>query len=219
MVGFSRMDILKYKPTAGYTPLIKRGEMGMATLDFGMLNLSVGDSFFEDTADNQALLIVLSGQCTLLVGHNGNKAHGIIGERPNVFVDAAYRAYIPYRTTYEVFADEVPLEVAICKVPSALDMAALILEPGDETADSAHQLIANETVMQSFAGEAICLYRFQQAEGCVHQRIYNDDSSFDQCIALHHNDILALPEGYHAEVVESHGRPPYGLWLTPCDTQ
>jgi 5-deoxy-D-glucuronate isomerase len=219
MVGFSRMDILKYKPTAGYTPLIKRGEMGMATLDFGMLNLSVGDSFFEDTADNQALLIVLSGQCTLLVGHNGNKAHGIIGERPNVFADAAYRVYIPCRTTYEVFADEVPLEVAICKMPSALDAAALILEPGDEPNEGPYELIASETVMQSLAGEAICLYRFRQEEGCIHQRIYNDDLSFDQCIALHHNDILALPPRYHAEAVEPHGRPPYCLWLSSRDAR
>ena len=202
------MEILKYKPTSGYTRLVERGALEMVTLDFGILNLEVGDSFFENTADNQALLIVLSGRCTLLVGHNGNKAHGIIGERPNVFADAAYRAYIPCRTTYEVFADAVPLEAAICKVPSALDTAALILEPGDEPNDPAYALVASETVTQSFAGEAISLYRFQQKEGCIRQRIYNDDLSFNQCVALHHNDILALPPGHQAEVMDIHGKPP-----------
>ena len=213
------MGILKYKPTSGYTRLVERGELGMATLDFGILNLEVGDSFFENTADNQALLIVLSGQCTLLVGHNGNKAHGIIGERPNVFADAAYRVYIPCRTTYEVFADDVPVEVAICKVPDALDTAALILEPGDEPNTPNYAVIASETVTPSFAGEAIGLYRFQQEEGYIHQRIYNDDSSFNQCIALHHNDILALPLGYQAEVVGTHDSPAYCLQLTARDAR
>ena len=63
------------------------------------------------------MLVVLGGQCELLVGHNGNKAHGLIGERADVFGGEAYRASIPYRTTYEIFAHDEPVEIAVCKAP------------------------------------------------------------------------------------------------------
>ena len=82
----SEMNLYKkYEPDRGYTRLIERGEMGITGLDFGILNLGVGESFFEDTGDNEVMLVVLGGQCELLVGHNGNKAHGLIGDRADVF--------------------------------------------------------------------------------------------------------------------------------------
>ena len=55
------------------------------------------------------MLVVLEGQCELLVGHNGNKAHGLIGDRADVFDGEAYRASIPYRTTYEILAQTIIL--------------------------------------------------------------------------------------------------------------
>ena len=206
----------KYQPKEGYTRIVEHGEMGIAALDFGILNLKVGGSFFEDTADNEVVLIVLSGRCTLLVGHNGNKAHGIIGERADVFSDKAYRAYIPYRTTYELFADEVPVEVAICKVPSYLETAAVILKPGDELDTNDYGVTLSETPIQSICGEAICFYRFHPAEGCAHLHIYNTNRSFDQMVSIHHNDLLALPEGYHAEFMES-SHCCYSLWMAYRD--
>ena len=193
----------RYKPIEGYTWIVERGEMGMTGLEFGILNLSQGGSFFEDTANNEVALIMLGGRCELLVGHNGNKAHGIIGERPNVFRGEAYRAYIPYRTTYELLAHETPAEVAICKAPSNLETAAVILEPGNDLHGSGHKLIISEIPMSPVSGEAICFYRFDPAEGCAYQRIYNDSGSFDWVISVRHNDALALPKGYHAERVKS----------------
>jgi 5-deoxy-D-glucuronate isomerase len=209
--GFREMDSVsmnfhkKYTSTAGYTEIIERGEMGLTALEFGIVSLAVGDSFFEDTADTEAALTVLAGQCTLLVGHNGNKAYGIIGERENVFDGVAYRAYIPYRTTYEIIADEAPVEVAVCKTPSFLETAAVILEAGDNLNNSEHGLIVSETPMSTISGEALCLYRFKPADGSVVQRIYTADGAFAQVISLGYDDVFCLPEGYHAELVESSG--------------
>lgn len=196
----------KYIPDKGYTRIIESGEMGITRLDFGILNLGVGESFFEDTGDNEVMLVVLGGQCELLVGHNGNKAHGLIGERANVFEGEAYRASIPYRTTYEVLAHDEPIEVAVCKAPSFLETAAVILEPGDDFNWGEHALIVSETLAHSISGEAICFYRLAPAKGYASQRIYSEIDAFEQSVNIHHNDILALPKGYSAELVESEAR-------------
>ena len=45
-MGRSAMNLQKkYRPDKGYTRIIERGEMGITGLDFGMLNLDVGESF------------------------------------------------------------------------------------------------------------------------------------------------------------------------------
>ena len=193
----------KYEPDKGYTRIIESGEMGITDLEFGILNLGVGGSFFEDTGDNEVMLVVLGGRCELLVGHNGNKAHGLIGERANVFDGEAYRASIPYRTTYEILAHDEPAEVAVCKAPSFLETAAVILEPGDDFNRGEHALIVSETPIHSISGEAICFYRLAPAKVHASQRIYSEIDAFEQSMNIHHNDILALPKGYHAELVVS----------------
>ena len=192
----------KYKQDRGYTRIIESGEMGITGLDFGILNLSVGESFFEDTGDNEVMLVVLGGRCELLVGHNGNKAHGLIGDRADVFDGEAYRASIPYRTTYEILTHDDPVEVAICRTLSFLETAAVILEPGDDFSRGEHALVVSETHAHSISGEAICFYRLTPAEGHAAQRIYSEIDAFEQSVSLHHNHVLALPKGYHAELTE-----------------
>jgi 5-deoxy-glucuronate isomerase len=198
------MNLYKtYKPDKGYTRIIESGEMGITGLDFGILNLGVGESFFEDTGDNEVMLVVLGGRCELLVGHNGNKAHGLIGDRADVFDGEAYRASIPYRTTYEILAHDDPVEVAICKTPSFLETAAVILEPGDDFNRGEHALIVNEAPAHLISGEAICFYRLTPADGHASQRIYSEIGSFEQSMSVRHNNVLALPKGYHAELAKS----------------
>ena len=196
----------KYKQDKGYTPIIESGEMGIIYLEFGILNLGIGESFFEDTGDNEVMLVVLGGRCELLVGHNGNKAHGLIGERTDVFGGEAYRASIPYRTTYEILAHDEPVEVAICKAPSFLETAAVILEPGDDFNRGEHALIVSEIPTHAICGEAICFYRLATAEGHASQRIYGEIDSFEQSVTIQHNNVLALPKGYRAELAEVDAR-------------
>ncbi len=210
----SEMNLYKkYRQDKGYTRIIESGEMGITGLDFGILNLGVGESFFEDTGDNEVMLVVLGGRCELLVGHNGNKAHGLIGDRADVFDGEGYRASIPYRTTYEILAHEEPVEVAVCKAPSFLETAAVILEPGDDFNRGEHALIVSETPAHSISGEAICFYRLTPAEGHASQRIYSEADAFEQFVNVCHNNVLALPKDYHAELAEVEVRL-YCLWIT-----
>ena len=209
----SEMNLYKkYEPDKGYTRIIESGEMGITGLDFGILNLGVGESFFEDTGDSEVMLVVLGGRCELLVGHNGNKAHGLIGDRADVFDGEGYRASIPYRTTYEILAHEEPVEIAVCRAPSFLETAAVILEPGDDFNRGEHALIVSETPARTISGEAICFYRLTPAEGHASQRIYSEADAFEQFVNVCHNNVLALPKDYHAELAEVEVRL-YCLWI------
>ena len=206
-------SLRRYDPHVGYTRIIERGELGIVTLDFGIVRLDAWNAFFEDTADDEVGLVVLSGRCELLVGHNGNKAHGLIGERADVFAGEAYRAYIPHRTTYEIVTHDAPVEVAVCKVPSHLETAAIILAPGDALEPNEHGLIASERRPHSSPGEAVGFYRFSPASGHANLHISSDDGSLDQTVKVRDNDVLALPKGHHADCGAVGGRV-YCLWMT-----
>ena len=159
------------------------------------------------------------------MGHNGNKANGILGERPDVFQGEACVAYIPHHTTYEVFAGESGIEIAVCKVPSYAESAAIILEAGEtvdesethlriwETALSAEANIGEGDLHMMLAGaEAICLQRFQGADGVATFDITRAVETVR--VRLHHNDVFAVPEQDNIVALTSEGVG-YQLWVQP----
>ena len=185
--------------------------MGITKLHFGILNLTSEATFFDHSDDTEVALIALGGHCTLLVGHNGNKANGILGERPDVFHGEACIAYIPHHTTYEVLADEAGIEVAVCKVPSYAESAAVILDAGETIDESETHLRIWESALSGDSdvntadahtmlteAEAICLHRFRDTDGAAVFHIMDTASSPDskrtERVRLCHNDVLAIPE-------------------------
>ena len=214
-----------YTPTNGYTEIVKPGEMGITKLHFGILNLAPEATFFDHSDDTEVALIALGGDCTLLVGHNGNKANGILGERPNVFQGEACIAYIPHHTTYEILTNETGIEIAVCKVPSHSESAAVILEAG-ETAnqDETHLRIRENTFsddsnirtshadMTPTEAEAICLHRFQGADGVAVFDVTRTTGTAR--VRLYHNDVLAVPEQDSIVLLTSEGVG-YQLWVQP----
>ena len=214
-----------YTPTEGYTEIVTPGEMGITQLHFGILNLTPEATFFDHSDDTEVALIALGGQGTLLVGHNGNKANGVLGERPDVFHGEACVAHIPHHTTYEVLAGEVGIEVAVCKVPSYTESAAIILEAG-ETADAGEthlriwESALSEETDASAAGthmvvsgtEAICLHRFRDPDGVATLDITRTVETAR--VRLYHNDVLAIPERHEIVSLTSEGIG-YQLWVQP----
>ena len=161
----------------------------------------------------------------MLVGHNGNKANGVLGERPDVFHGEACIAYIPHHTTYEVLAGEAGIEVAVCKVPSYTESAALILEAG-EAADAGETHLRiwesdlSEETDASAAGthmvvsgtEAICLHRFRDADGVATFDVTRTVETAR--VRLYHNDVFAVPEQDDIVALTSEGVG-YQLWVQP----
>ena len=214
-----------YTPANGYTEIVKPGEMGITKLHFGILNLTPHTTFFDHSDDTEVALIALGGDCTLLVGHNGNKAYGILGERPDVFQGEASIAYVPHHTTYEVLANETGIEIAVCKVPSHAESAAVILEAGEavdpnETHLRIWENVFSDDLTASVRGtltildesEAICLHRFRNAEGVA---VFNVTRTTEMArVQLYHNDVFTLPEQDSVVLLTSEGVG-YQLWIQP----
>ena len=214
-----------YTPTEGYTEVVTPGEMGITKLHFGILNLTPEATFFDHSDDTEVALIALSGYSTLLVGHNGNKAYGVLGERPDVFYGEACIAHIPHHTTYEVLAGETGIEVAVCKVPSYAESAAIILEAGEtvdegethlriweSTLSSDSEVGARDTQIIRAEEEAICLHRFRDADGVA---IFDVTRTVEAVrVRLYHNDVLAVREQDSIVALTSEGVG-YQLWVQP----
>ena len=219
-----------YTPTDGYTEIVKPGEMGITKLHFGILNLTRQATFFDHSDDTEVALIALSGHCTLLVGHNGNKANGILGERSDVFDGEACIGYIPHHTTYEVLAGEVGVEIAVCKVPSHSESAAAILDAGESIDENETHLRIWENTLSEGIGdacrmptreEAICFQRFLDEEGSAIFEITRTESgelaspSYSEetvRVRLFNNDVLAIPEQHNIVSLTSEGVG-YQLWM------
>ncbi len=194
-----------YTSVEGYTCLIKPGEMGIRNLQFGILNLAHNSTFFDHSDDCEVALIALGGQCTLLVGHNGNKANGVLGERADVFGGEVCVAYIPHHTTYEVITNADSVEIAICKTPSHADTAAIILDAGEIETETDYQLrIIENGTSSELVGEAVCFYRFQNENGSAALQLY-DLTKKPARIVLHNNDLLVLLEKTRARLITYEG--------------
>ena len=213
------------KPTEGYTEIVTPGEMGITKLHFGILNLTPEATFFDHSDDTEVALIALGGHCTLLVGHNGNKANGVLGERPDVFHGEACVAYIPHHTTYEVLAGDTGIEIAVCKVPSYAESAAIILEAGETVDESETHLRIWETALSGevdvetwdanvmLSGEeAICLHRFRDADGVATLDITRTVETVR--VQLYHNDVLAVSKQDNIMALTSKGVG-YQVWVQP----
>lgn len=203
----------QYTSTEGLSNLINPGEFGFSKLHFGILNLSPHATFFDHSDDCEVVLIALGGQCTLLVGHNGNKANGILGKRADVFDGDACIAYIPHHTTFEIITNTDRVEIAICRTQSHSDSAAIILDAGEKVTDAKYQLRIRENDFSSeIAGEAICLYRFKDGTNSVTLQVVDSDKNVKRT-DLHHNDILVIPENARARLI-SYENVCYQLMIT-----
>lgn len=194
-----------YRTAEGYTHLINPGELGITNLHFGILNLSPESTFFDHSDDCEVALIALGGQCTLLVGHNGNKANGIFGERKDVFDGDACVASIPHHTTYEIITNADAVEIAICKTPSHLDSAAIIFETGKIETQAGYFLrILENEISDELCGEAVCFYRFQDENSSAKLQLIDPENKKTR-IVLNNNDLLVLPEKIRARLITNKG--------------
>lgn len=217
-----------YTPTEGYTEIVKPGEMEITKLHFGILTLTPQTTFFDHSDDTEVALIALGGHCTLLVGHNGNKAYGVLGERSNVFEGEACVAHIPHHTTYEMLVGEAGVEVGVYKVESHSESAAVILEAGETAPEQETHLriwenIASDdldvhtenTHVRPMQGEAICFYRSLDVNGsAVFEVTRTVDEKRTVRVQLSHNDVLMLSEQDSIVSLTPEGIG-YQLWVQP----
>ena len=206
-----------YTPTDGYTQIVKPGEMGITKLHFGILTLTPAATFFDHSDDTEVALIALGGDCTLLIGHNGNKAYGTLGQRRDVFHGEACIAYIPHHTTYEILTHETGVEIAVCKVQSHSESAAVILREGETVGEHETRLRIWENVFSEGSdvridGEAVCFQRFRDTDDVA---VYDVTRTTETVrVSVYHNDVLTVPEQDNVILLTSEGLN-YQLWIQP----
>ena len=160
------LSVKHYTSTEGYTYLLESDESGSQNLHFGILKLHAESTYFDHTEACELVLIPLTGRCTLLVGHSGNKANGILGARETVFESAGCAAFIPHHTTYEILPQSQNVEIAVCKTPSHYDAAAVINPSGPIETPPNYQLhIVENGTASEWIGEAVGFHRFQNEVG------------------------------------------------------
>ena len=191
--------------------------MGITKLHFGILTLTPESTFFDHSDDTEVALIALGGTCTLLVGHNGNKAYGTLGERRDVFRGEACIAYIPHHTTYEILTHEAGVEIAVCKIQSHSESAAVILREGETVGENETHLKIWENVFSEgsdvrVSGEAICFQRFRDTNGISVFDVTRTTGKVR--VSVYHNDVLVVPEQHNVILLTS-GRGNYQLWMQP----
>ena len=103
-----------YVPQNGYTPLCKIGECSLKQLEFGILELTDGQSYTYETGDNEVAFIILGGKA----GFKANgQDFGLLGVRRNAFENPKAEAfYAPRHATVEIFSPW-NVKIAVCGTP------------------------------------------------------------------------------------------------------
>lgn len=114
-------DLLhKCEPGGGFQEGVG-ADQGLKWIRFGILRLEEHQSFGSSSADQEIVLVVLGGRCSVSAGSH---AWEEVGERKDVFSGPPVAVYIPPDTIYSVQAVTGSVEVAVCGVLGRPDRPA-----------------------------------------------------------------------------------------------
>ncbi|MBQ2734656.1 MAG: 5-deoxy-glucuronate isomerase, partial [Clostridia bacterium] len=103
-----------YQPQKGYTRICKIGECSLKKLEFGIIELDVGERLDFYTEDKETAFIMLEGHCNVCV--NGEIWQNV-GNRSNVFENRkAESFYMPREQDCTIEAID-RIKIAVCATP------------------------------------------------------------------------------------------------------
>jgi len=109
----------------GFTKISSFGDGDMELTEFGLIELAEGETYAEDTAENEVALVVLGGTCS--VEGDGFKFENI-GRRKDVFSGKPYTVSIPRDTPYTITA-QTSLELAWVASPGDVNATPYVISP------------------------------------------------------------------------------------------
>ena len=104
----------KYANAPGFTKIVRKNDMGLKLMEFGLIRLRNGEEYEAFNGENETVLVVLGGRC-MLQG-NGFQFEQV-GDRMDVFSGKPHAVYIPFRNKYKIKALS-DLELAWTESPS-----------------------------------------------------------------------------------------------------
>ncbi|HEV2176428.1 MAG TPA: 5-deoxy-glucuronate isomerase [Terriglobia bacterium] len=105
---------------------VTRERAGWETIDFSVRRLIAGERWQDDTAGEEACLVILGGRATVDWGEGARP----LGARKDVFSGYPHSVYLPAHTAF-VFTAETTCEVADGRVPSEAPLRPRIITPDD----------------------------------------------------------------------------------------
>lgn len=117
-----------YVPQNGYTPLCTIGQCSLKDLEFGMIELTDGQSLSYDTGEREVAFVLLSGKASFSA--NG-KDYGSLGVRRSVFENPKAECfYAPRHTKVNIFSPW-NVKIAVCATPIEEDSEPQAIRQAD----------------------------------------------------------------------------------------
>ena len=118
---------IKPKQGDGLRWVVKRKRQDLLLIDFGLVNLKEGATLRDGTKDEEAVLYLFGGTCSVAGEEFNFKS---VGVRRDVFEGKASAVYIPPNTQYTITA-LTDLSAAIVKAPATAAGSAQHIAPRD----------------------------------------------------------------------------------------
>lgn len=122
--------LFKIPPGGGHHTVFEPGQQDIRWLGLDVLRLEASENWHRDMDDEEAVLVILSGHCTISVmGEETVKWEGLGGRR-DVFGGSPTAVYAPRQSRPEVTAGS-RLELAIVRAPCEANLSPTVITPGD----------------------------------------------------------------------------------------
>lgn len=118
----------RYLPQNGYTPLCTIGECSLKDLEFGIIELTDGQSLDFETQDLEVAFILLNGKASFTA--NG-KDYGSVGVRRNVFESPKAEAFYAPRNCQVKISSPWRVKIAVCGAPVTVDSEPQVIRQSD----------------------------------------------------------------------------------------
>ncbi len=105
---------------------VRAGDAGWDYLNMSAMRLNRGETFGDNTRDNENAIVILGGVCNIKTS-DGEFTR--VGRRPNVFSGMPYALYLSRNKDFEIEALTDSFEFASCWVPTDQDFPTQLLTP------------------------------------------------------------------------------------------
>lgn len=100
-----------YTPANGYTPLCEAGKSSLKLLEFGILELSPGQSHLFETGGREVAFILLGGKANFAIGETD---YGLVGSRRSVFESQKAECFVAPRDAAVEIKSVWKTKIAVC---------------------------------------------------------------------------------------------------------
>jgi len=214
-VGFEALRLAAGEKFSGATStreacvVVVAGKVSVTSQDLAWRTLGTRETPFEDVAPHAVYLP--PGRDFTIVAETGAEvalcfAPAVKGVAPRLIEPDSMRRTVRgqgsnTRYVRDILPQDAPAE--------SLLVVEVITPPGNSSSYPPHkhdtEAIPNESSL-----EETYYHRLDPPQGFVFQRVYTDDRSLDEALAVEDRDVVLVPRGYHPVVVP-HGYTSYYL--------